>query len=124
MTNPITNSVLLDSLTFKKLSDNHKLSLSEPLPQDYEIMDKEELKNRLTIFISDLLENNFEKLCNMVYRHDVSEDRFQMALQAGSMLEQAEGVAELVIERELQKVETRKAYRRKKENDDNLLSDL
>jgi uncharacterized membrane protein YheB (UPF0754 family) len=115
MTNPITNSVLLNSLTFQELSDNQNLISNEPLPRDYETMSHEELKRRLTVFISDLLESNFEKLCNMVYRHDVSETRFNEALQSGSMMEQAENISDLVIERELEKVKSRQLYRQQKE---------
>lgn len=66
-------------------------------------------------FIGELLEHDFEKLCNLIYRHDVSEEQFHHALQSGDIEEQANRVAELVIERELQKVEMRKKYRRYKE---------
>jgi hypothetical protein len=51
----------------------------------------------------------------MIYRHDVAEDRFNEALQADNLELQAERIADLVIERELQKVKTRKAYRKQKE---------
>jgi len=89
--------------------------MHEPLPQDYETVSREELKRRLTIFISELLETNFEKLSSMVYRHDVSEARFNQVLQRGSLLEQAESISDLVIERELAKVKSRQAYRQEKE---------
>jgi len=115
MTNPITNSVLLNSLTFQELSDNQNLISNEPLPRDYETMSREELKRRLTIFISNLLETNFEKLCSMVYRHDVHEARFNEALQSGNMMEQAKNISDLVIERELEKVKSRQLYQQQKE---------
>ena len=123
MTFPITKSVLLTSLTFIKLRDNQKLSIHEPLPREYETMAREELKAKLTIFIAELLENNFEKLYNLVYRHDVKEVKFNEALQKESLTEQAESIADLVIERELQKVETRKMFRQNKAGSRNKLSD-
>ena len=105
------------------MNDNQNLSTHEPLPGEYETMSRDDLKARLTIFIADLLESSFEKLCHMVYRHDVSEEKFHEALQSGSAKEQAENIAELVIERELQKVEARKAYRRKKHDTKDFLTD-
>jgi hypothetical protein len=97
------------------MSDNFQpLRTGEPLPKDYEILDREELKQMLQVFIADLLENNFEKLCNMAYRHDIPEAKFNNALQESGADEQAARIADLVIDRELQKVESRRAYREEK----------
>lgn len=94
--------------------ENRILPSGEPLPKEYETLSRGELKSRLTLYISELLDNNFEKLCFLIYRHDVDEQKFHRALQQGDVDGQASRVAELVIERELQKVETRKAYRKHK----------
>ena len=91
------------------------------MPDEYENLSKEELKNRLTVFISDLLDHDFAKLCNLVYRHDISEQKFHEALTDGEVGLQASRLAELVIEREMQKVETRKAYRKQKEGKNKLI---
>ena len=88
---------------------------NEPLLSEYETLTREELKKRLQIFITDLLEYDFQKLCNLIYRHDVKEEKFQRALRNGDVNQQASEIADLVIEREMQKVETRKAYRKEKE---------
>jgi hypothetical protein len=58
-------------------------------------------------------------LCNIIYRHDVEESKFNDALQVHDIHEQARKIADLVIDRELQKVETRKAYRKYKEENKN-----
>lgn len=98
-----------------RLMSEEMVPYGEPLPSEYETLGRDELKSRLTVFIEDLLNTNFEKLCNMIYRHDVAEHKFNAALQAGDVGEQAEILADLVIERELQKVETRRAYRKYKD---------
>lgn len=95
--------------------NNLPLTRTEPLAKDYETLSRDELKMRLQVFIADLLENNFEKLCAMIYRHDVLESKFDAALQYASVDEQAERIAILVLERELEKVESRKRYKRQKE---------
>ena len=99
--------------------DNHLIPQGEPLPNEYESLSRRELKQRLTIYILDLLDTNFEKLCNMIYRHDVSEVKFNKALESLSIEEQAENISELVIERELEKVKSRQAYRKEKEINSN-----
>ncbi len=95
--------------------NNIHYSPAEPLVKDYETMNRDELQLRLQVFIADLLENNFEKLCNMIYRHDVSENKFKLALEAGSLDEQAARIAWLVLEREMEKVESRRKYKSQKE---------
>ena len=97
--------------------DKNKLlrPLTEPLAKDYETLSRDELQIRLQMFIAGLLENNFEKLCNMIYRHDVLENKFDNALQGGTIDEQASRIAWLVLEREMEKVETRRRYKSRKE---------
>lgn len=90
---------------------NDLIPYGDPSPKDYEALSREEIKTHLTKYIAELLEYNFEKLCNLIYRHDVSEAKFYQALGNGDIIIQAENIAELVIEREMQKVETRKVYK-------------
>lgn len=112
MTFPITKSVLLSITKIVALTDENISPFGEPLPRDYEIMSREELHKRLKIFIAELLDSNFEKLCNMMYRHDVIESRFKEALDAPTFDEQADMLADAVIDREMEKVATRLAYRK------------
>lgn len=93
----------------------HPLPKGEPLPKDYETLGRDELKQMLQVFIADLLEHNFEKLCNLAYRHDIPEAKFNNALQQKNIDEQASEIADLVIDRELQKVESRRTYREEKQ---------
>ncbi len=58
--------------------------------------------------IQALLDHDFEKLLNMLYRIDVSERKAGEALSSD---DPALSIAKLVIERELQKVETRMKYK-------------
>lgn len=96
------------------MMDDGDLKRFEPLAKDYEVLSCNELREQLSAFIRNLLENNPEKLAAMMYRHDVKEHLFQNALMLENVDEQALFIADLVIERELQKVETRKAYRKNK----------
>ena len=84
------------------------------LAGDFENLSRNELHKKLTSYILDLLINQPEKLVNLMYRHDVKESLFQRAFILESVEEQAAYIADLVIDRELQKVEIRKAYKQQK----------
>lgn len=88
---------------------------NEPTKSDYESLGKKELELRLHTFISNLLENDFEKLCNLIYRHDVDESKFNNALSYPNIDDQAWRITHLVIDREMEKVKMRKAYREYKD---------
>ncbi len=90
---------------------NEVLKNSEPLNSDYESLSRNELEIRLHAFISNLLINDFEKLCNLIYRHDVAELKFNNALQLTDIGDQAWKITHLVIDREMEKVKMRKAYK-------------
>lgn len=84
----------------------------------FETMAPSDLKQQLILFIRDLLEHDFHRLCNLIYRHDVSEPKFHQALDLPDIDLQADRIADLVIEREMQKIASRKAYRKYKEDRD------
>jgi hypothetical protein len=94
--------------------NDYLIPYGDPSPKDYEMLSREKIKTHLSKYITDLIEHDFEKLCNLVYRHDVSEVKFHEALTSGNVKSQAENIADLVIDRELQKVETKKAYKKYK----------
>ena len=91
------------------------MSLPEPLPRDYETLASNELRLNLSAFIKELLLANPEKLAALMYRHDVKQHLFQTGLLIEDADEQALFLADLVIDRELQKVASRAAYKKEKE---------
>lgn len=76
--------------------------------EDYTLLN--ELKSRLTRIVSYLLDNDFERLLQAMYRIDISERKFKAALNLNPASEVASSIAQLIIERELQKVATRRKY--------------
>jgi hypothetical protein len=77
------------------------------------IADRNIIRDQLAFVIAKMLENNFERLCQAMYRLDVSEIKFHQVLHEKPSGEIPFSLADLVIERELQKVKTRMMYRRK-----------
>lgn len=81
------------------------------------MLDRNALRDKLQLFIGDLLQHDFERLNALMYRHDVNEKAFNEALGLPTDRERSFAIAELVIERELQKMETRAAYAKAKNKD-------
>lgn len=72
--------------------------------------DWKQLKTALKERLFELLEDDFAGLVNAMYRLDIAEDRFKAALDASSTDAIAAQLAEVVLQRELQRLETRRRY--------------
>ena len=70
----------------------------------------EDFQQILAKLVRHLLDNDFERLLNGLYRIDVSEEKVKVAMATTDDV--AENIALLIIEREMQKVATREKYRR------------
>lgn len=91
----------------KLINQHFDLQNQVLLPKDIDSL--EELKTALRKVISYLLDKEFERLLQIMYRIDVPEEKFNHAFQEKGNI--AEKITDLVIERELQKVQTRIKYR-------------
>jgi Uri superfamily endonuclease len=80
----------------------------------------EKIKEKLVAHIDYLINNNFEELINILYRVDVSEAKLKTLLKENSDSIAANTIADLIIERQLQKIKTREQFKSvgKKENSD------
>jgi hypothetical protein len=84
-------------------------SLSIDLPENLEF---EELKGRLSVHINQLIQSDFEKLVLLLYRIDISEPKLKHLLQQNPGEYAGKIIAELIIERQLQKIKSRQERRR------------
>ena len=75
-------------------------------------LDRQIIRDKLAFMIAHLMQNNFEKLCQAMYRLDVSEARFDKVMKENELQDIPYAVADLVIEREMQKVRTRIMYKK------------
>ena len=79
-----------------------------------EDISKNELQQKLTAFINELIVNDFQRLITILYRIDVDEKKLKRILLENAGTDAAEIITTLVIEREIQKIETRKQFGSKK----------
>jgi hypothetical protein len=73
-------------------------------------MDRKTMEERIADFVAGLLKRDFGHLCQLMYRHDVDERKFNAALQLPDDEQRAQEIARLVVDRELLKMKTRTAY--------------
>ncbi len=78
----------------------------------------EKIKERLTEYINHLINNNFEQLIYLLYKVDVNESKLKKLLKENP--DAASVISDLIIERQLQKIKTRKEFKsaNKQENSD------
>ncbi len=68
----------------------------------------DELKEKLAVHINDLINHDFQKLIFLLYRIDVDENKMRRLLEQKEGENAAGLITDLIIERQLQKIESRK----------------
>lgn len=98
----------------KIISDiNESLEISLPAS-----ISLEELKQQLTSHINHLINHDFEKLVFYLYRIDVNESKMKQLLEQREGENAAGLIADLVIERQEEKIKSRQQFRQR-DNDIN-----
>ncbi|MBS1946852.1 MAG: hypothetical protein JST47_03720 [Bacteroidetes bacterium] len=69
-----------------------------------------ELKRKLAQHINDLINSDFEKLVSLLYRIDINERKLKALLKEHKNEDAGALIAELIIERQLQKIITRAKF--------------
>jgi len=85
------------------INDSLGVALKENLSRD-------QIKERLTEYINDLIDHNFNKLVNLLYKIDVSESRLKRLLDKTSGNNAGDIIAELIIERQIEKIKSREQF--------------
>ena len=95
--------------------DLMNLLVSNNFPTVFENYSNQDLESKLAIYINELIDKDFNKLVNLLYRIDISEKKLKIALQnEDKTISSGKTIAKLIIERQLQKLEFRKKFSKKK----------
>jgi hypothetical protein len=70
-----------------------------------------EMEKILSEYIEDLIQRDFDKLVSLLYRIDVSESRLRKVLAENTGVHTSELVSQMIIERQLQKIESREKFK-------------
>ena len=71
---------------------------------------EEVLLQRLSEFINELIQNNFHRLMLILYKVDISENKLKKSLQANVGQDAASIIAKLIVEREIEKMNSRNSF--------------
>ena len=70
----------------------------------------QEVHTQLSDYINNLIKNDFDKLIAYLYRIDVNEQKLKTLLQQFPLQDAGNIIASLIIERQEQKIKTRKQF--------------
>lgn len=76
----------------------------------------DQLRERIIALVNTLINEDFHALLQLLYRNDVSENIIRSSLKNNSNTMTADVIADLIIERQLQKIESRKIFNSKNDN--------
>jgi len=88
----------------------NRFGIELPLSPD-DVENLKQLRDFLTEKLKDLLDNNFNLLVNTLYRIDVNEQKLNELFGSKNRTPIPSALAELIIERQLQKIHFRKKYK-------------
>ncbi len=71
----------------------------------------EEFRKYLTARMKEMLDNNYDLLINTLYRIDISEKKLSQLFSSKNKESIPEKLTELIIERQIEKINFRKRYR-------------
>jgi hypothetical protein len=100
-----------NEILVNEINKNMAIALSDNLSLD-------ELQKQLASYINLLIQNDFQKLIMLLYRIDVSEVKLKQLLKLQPQEDAGKIIADLVIERQLQKIKTRQQFKQQEDNFD------
>lgn len=69
------------------------------------------IQQQLEVLINDLIQHNFERLVQLLYSIDVNEKKLKQLLNDHPQTDAATIISHLIIERQLQKLQTKKQFK-------------
>ena len=90
-------------------------ALGQLIPDYDPILDEAALLDLFTARVDELMRSNLDLLLSSLYRLDVDESKIEIALHSGTV-PAARGIASLIIERQKERIQTRKKYSSENKN--------
>ena len=95
----------------KIIEKDFTLQDSDSLIPSVDVNTLEEFRKYLTQKVAHLLDNNYNELINTLYRIDVSESKLSELFAGKNREKIPEALADLIIERQIQKIRFRQKYK-------------
>jgi hypothetical protein len=71
----------------------------------------EQLRSALSMIINTLITTDFSRLISILYRLDIPENKLRIAMSKAGEQTAGEVIAEMIIERQIQKIQARELYK-------------
>ena len=85
--------------------------ISQDFPLVFENHSEADLENKLAVYINELIDKDFNRLIQILYRIDISEEKLKATLQnEDKTISSGKTIAKLMIERQLQKLKFRQQF--------------
>jgi hypothetical protein len=88
-------------------------SMEMDIPENISL---EKLKEKISFHVNELIQHDFQKLVTILYRIDVNEPKLKYLLKENPGDDAGKIIAELIIERQLQKIKSRQEHSKRDEN--------
>jgi hypothetical protein len=76
----------------------------------------EDVRRALQAVVNKMIESDFEKLVNILYRVDVNERKLKYLLRENVGSDAADIIADLIIERQMEKIKSRREFSNQDDN--------
>ena len=101
---------------------DQELEFKQSLISEFELVapatiSREELRSALAVKLNDLIQNDFHQLVFILYRIDVNESKLRRLLQDSPGEYAGRILADLIMERQSQKILTRAQYKQANDTD-------
>ncbi|MDB5191199.1 MAG: hypothetical protein JWQ96_762 [Segetibacter sp.] len=85
------------------------------LLKEINVGNNDQLLRLLSLYINELIVNDFSALVQLLYRMDIPEKKLRDVL-SGNSSNAGDVIAQMMIERQLQKIESRKKFKQREED--------
>lgn len=103
----------MDANLIPSINQSFQLDIPENISLDI-------LKEKLSIHINQLIQTDFQKLVSLLYRIDVDEAKLKRLLKEKPNENAGKIIGELIVERQMQKIISRKEFKNNDESFDDV----
>lgn len=93
------------------MEDNEHIEQLLDLNRQLTAIQKAEIKEHLLLYINHLLVHDFNKLIQILYRVDVSEQKLKELLAANPQTDAAILITELLVQRQQEKIKAKETFK-------------
>ena len=103
------------------MQEENKISIPDKIiavTNSIQEVPSKDLRNQLISFINELINKDFNALVQLLYRIDINEKKLKELLKQNENTDAALIIADLIISRQLQKIESKRQFNQREKTDE------